>query len=337
MVERRVEKLIVLLGALAASACAAPRGPADVEVRYGPQRPAPVSYAGVDGPAQCRPSYRVRRGDTLSAVSEICGVSQRELAAENGLRPPYHLQAGQTLVMPRPSTHVVRRGENLYRIALGYGMTTGELAGMNGLSAPYTIYPGQELTVDGSYRVASASSTPPPPRPAAPASSAPPPTASTAPAVQVETAPPSRPAPQPRPQPVSNPTAPAASAQGFTWPLDGEVIEPFGPRADGGRNDGMKIAATIGDPVRAAAPGTVMYAGDGLESFGNLILIRHSGGYVTAYGHNSVLRVAENAEVAAGDVIAEAGQTGSADRPMLHFEVRHEMSPVDPTGVLPAR
>ena len=335
MVERRVEKLIVCLGVLAAAACAAPRGPAEVEVRYGPQRSAPVAYAGVDDPAQCRPSYRVRPGDTLSAVSEICGVSQRELAAQNGLRPPYRLQAGQTLMMPRPSTHVVRRGENLYRIALGYGMTTRELAGMNGLSAPYTIYPGQELTVDGSYRVASAAATPP--RPTAQASPAPAPAASSAPAVQVETAPPARPAPQPRPEPVSNQPGPASSGEGFTWPLDGEVIEAFGPRADGGRNDGMKIAASIGDPVRAAAPGTVMYAGDGLESFGNLVLIRHPGGYVTAYGHNSVLRVSENAEVVAGDVIAEAGQTGSADRPMLHFEVRHEMSPVDPAGLLPAR
>ncbi len=333
MVERRVEKLIILLGALAAAACAAPRGPADVEVRYGPQRPAPISYAGVDAPAQCRPSYRVRRGDTLSAVAEICSVSQRELAAQNGLRPPYPLQAGQTLVMPRPSTHVVRRGENLYRIALGYGMTTGELAGMNGLNAPYTIYPGQELTVDGSYRVASASATPPPPRPASPTPSTSPSTGP-APAVQIETAPPSRPAPQP----VSNTqTPPAASAQGFSWPVDGEVLEPFGPRADGGRNDGMKLAASIGDPVRAAASGTVMYAGDGLESFGNLVLIRHDGGYVTAYGHNSVLRVAENAEVTAGDIIAEAGRTGSAERPMVHFEMRHEMSPIDPAGVLPPR
>ena len=329
MVERRIAKLIILLGALAAAACAAPRGPADVEVRYGPQRPAPIAYPDAGAPADCRPSYRVRPGDTLTAVSEICGVSQRDLAAENGLRPPYQLQAGQTLAMPRPSAHVVRRGENLYRIALGYGLTTDQLAGMNGLRAPYTIYPGQELRLDGSYQVASASATPPPPRAASPR-----------PAVQVETAPPARPAPQPQPQPIADdrPAAPAAtSPQGFSWPVDGEVIEPFGPRADGGRNDGMKIAAAIGDPVRAAAPGTVMYAGDGLESFGNLVLIRHEGGYVTAYGHNSVLRVAENADVAAGDVIAEAGQTGAADQPMVHFEVRHEMSPVDPAGLLPAR
>ncbi|MEO1039256.1 MAG: LysM peptidoglycan-binding domain-containing protein [Pseudomonadota bacterium] len=330
--------LAVAFGALAITACTAPRGPASVGVVYGPgadaNQPAPIRQG--DGGFMpgaplnavhhgCGARYTVTAGDTLSGVSERCGVGLYELAEANNLQAPFTLQAGQVLSLPQAETHTVQRGENLYRIALSYGMTTEEMAALNGIDAPYTIHPGQELRVTAMQLASAPPVTPAPVRTD--------PTPSTRPPARVETTPVSNPQPAPAP----SRSAPPPQAGAFVWPLGGDVVESFGPQDGGRRNDGLKIAASVGDPVVAAAPGKVIYAGDDLQNFGQLVLIRHSGGYVTAYAHNSVLRVAENADVDAGDVIAEAGQTGAVDRPMLHFEVRRNMSPIDPMEVLAPR
>ncbi|NWH08829.1 MAG: M23 family metallopeptidase [Alphaproteobacteria bacterium] len=150
--------------------------------------------------------------------------------------------------------------------------------------------------------------------------------------------------PAPRPKPQSGdpswPTRPSvgegelSSRVAFDWPLRGRVITGFGVRANGERNDGINIAAAEGDPVRAAADGTVTYAGDELRGYGKLVLIRHPNGYVTAYAHNSSIRVDKGDRVRRGQVIAAAGRTGAVDRPQLHFEIRKGVQPVDPRRYL---
>jgi murein DD-endopeptidase MepM/ murein hydrolase activator NlpD len=120
----------------------------------------------------------------------------------------------------------------------------------------------------------------------------------------------------------------------FVWPVRGAVIEPFGPAGDGERNDGINIATEMGMPIRAAASGTVTYAGDGLEHYGNLVLISHSGGYVSAYAHAQTLLVSPGERVKKGEVIATAGDTGGVGRPQLHFEIRSGVKPVDPQALL---
>jgi murein DD-endopeptidase MepM/ murein hydrolase activator NlpD len=99
----------------------------------------------------------------------------------------------------------------------------------------------------------------------------------------------------------------------------------------------VKIAARVGDPVNAAADGEVVYAGNELQGYGELVLVRHEGGWVTAYAHNSVLRVSVGQQVRQGEMIAEAGSSGAADRPQLHFEIRRGVTPVDPAQHLPRR
>lgn len=116
--------------------------------------------------------------------------------------------------------------------------------------------------------------------------------------------------------------------------MRGAVLSGFGNKPDGGRNDGINISARAGESVRAAAAGQVVYAGDQLEGYGELVLVRHTGGYVTAYAHNSRLLVSEGDHVSQGQVIAEAGATGSVDRPQVHFEIRNGLSPVDPMDYL---
>ncbi|MGC1300885.1 MAG: M23 family metallopeptidase, partial [Caulobacteraceae bacterium] len=128
----------------------------------------------------------------------------------------------------------------------------------------------------------------------------------------------------------------------FIWPLKGSILAPFGDRGPGQHNDGLDIAAQSGDSVRAAAAGEVVYAGSSIPGFGNLVLVKHAGGWVTAYAHLNRIEVRMRDTVAQGDEIGQAGQTGAVDRPMLHFEVRYapqateKARPVDPTLVLPA-
>ena len=128
--------------------------------------------------------------------------------------------------------------------------------------------------------------------------------------------------------------APARDAPAFAWPVSGRVISDFGATANGGKNDGINIAAAWGTPVRASAAGTVTYAGNELKDYGNLVLVKHSGGYTTAYAHAERLVVARGDFVARGQVIAYAGQTGDVSTPQLHFEIRSATVPVNPRSYL---
>jgi len=126
-------------------------------------------------------------------------------------------------------------------------------------------------------------------------------------------------------------SAPAQTGIGeFRWPVRGKVIANFGDKIASGRNDGIDISVPEGTAVKAAENGVVVYAGSELEGFGNLVLIKHSGGWVSAYAHNKTIEVARGAEVKRGEIIARSGRSGSAEMPKLHFELRRNSVPVDP-------
>ena len=156
------------------------------------------------------------------------------------------------------------------------------------------------------------------------------------------------PAPKPRPTPPKQTASnsvydrpdykvSAASSGRFAWPAQGHVISSFGSASDGERNDGINIAVPQGAPIRAAASGTVSYSGDELKNYGNLLLIKHDGGYVTAYAHADSLLVQRGDFVAKGQVIAYAGRTGDVSSPQLHFEIRQGTTPVNPDNFLAQR
>ena len=123
----------------------------------------------------------------------------------------------------------------------------------------------------------------------------------------------------------------------FHWPVEGLTLSGFGAKAGGRFNDGVNLKASAGAPIRAAAQGVVAYAGDAIPGFGNLILIKHANGWVTAYGHAEALLVTRGTIVSAGDVIARAGSTGAVSEPQVHFEIRRGRAPVDPARVIAAR
>jgi len=131
--------------------------------------------------------------------------------------------------------------------------------------------------------------------------------------------------------------SPDADSPSFTWPLQGRILADFGSIASGGRNDGINIAVASGTPIHAAAAGQVSYAGNELRGYGNLVLIKHDGGYVTAYAHADRLVVTRGDYVAKGQVIGYAGQTGDVSSPQLHFEIRKGVQPVNPRALLTSR
>jgi murein DD-endopeptidase MepM/ murein hydrolase activator NlpD len=198
---------------------------------------------------------------------------------------------------------------------------------------------GDRITIPGHMTVAAAAPVAPAPAPAAPHPAA------AAPAT-AKAQPPHAPAPVPAPGPkvtadatpsanyaaAGAPATADAGAAGpaFHWPLRGRVISGFP------KNDGIDLAVPEGTAVHAAEDGVVAYAGNELKGYGNLILIRHSNGYVTAYAHASELMVKRNDSVRRGQVIAKSGQTGSVSAPQLHFEIRKGSTPVDPMQFLPA-
>ena len=229
--------------------------------------------------------------------------------------------------------YIVRRGDTLWSIAFRFGWDWRELARVNGIQPPHVIYPGQKIRFDGgSSRVASAAPRPAPQPAPTPAPSSPVVVTTPVPRQPAITTPSSQP---PAAPPASTQVTPVArSASGWAWPANGAIIGRFS--SNGSLNKGIDIAGELGQPVLAASDGTVVYAGSGLRGYGELVIIKHSDTYVSAYGHNRRLLVREGQQVKAGQSIAEMGSTGT-DRVKLHFEIRRQGKPVDPLQYLPRR
>ncbi len=210
----------------------------------------------------------------------------------------------------------VQPGDTLYGIAFRNGVDVNDLARWNNLAAPFTIYPGQSLKLfPGGARPVAAT----PARPAATPGTTTRPVASTSSVTR----------PSPAPAPV-----PASSGFSWRWPADGHLIGRF--VAGDATRQGVDIAGSGGQAVRAAADGVVVYSGAGLVGYGELVIVKHSEAWLSAYGHNRRRLVNEGQSVKAGQQIAEMGSSG-ASREMLHFEIRYNGKPVDPQAYLPRR
>lgn len=232
----------------------------------------------------------------------------------------------------KPGFHTVKPGETLYSIALAYGQDFRQVAAWNQLADADVIKVGQVLRVsapDNMPATPAAVQTAPVKAPAIIESR--PLGTSTGPASPASTASSNAPAPivTPTPAKPSELTLPAID---WAWPVNGTVIERF----DEVRNKGIDIAGKQGDAVLASADGKVVYVGNGLRGYGNLVIVKHNDDFISAYAHNNKLLVQLNEAVKRGQKIAEMGST-DADRPKLHFEIRREGKPDDPLKYLPER
>lgn len=206
-----------------------------------------------------------------------------------------------------PEFYVVRRGDTLYSIAFRYGLDFRVLAALNRIPDTYMIYPGQKLKLRGVAR------------------SGQPLVLAPVPAASSRAAPVTRPLAAPMPVPLG---------VVWQWPVASKVIGVFKPDRVGPK--GIALDGKLGDPVRAAREGRVVYVGSSLIGYGQLVIIKHDDVYLSAYAHNSRVLVKEATVVRAGDIIAEMGASGT-DRIQLHFEVRRNGEPIDPLLVLPRR
>ena len=300
----------------------------------------------------------VNRGDTLYSISRAHNIGVKELIAINNLPEPYHLSEGQVLNVRKatrtaslnPSSdfgsarsssgtvHKVSSGETLYSLGRQYNVHPREIAQHNNISFSDGLSIGQSVSIP-SGSAGFAASTPQQTK-QTDTSSASNPSANELlkkkPAQKPETQKVAKLSPAPETKEVKKaaPTPPPASkslaAGQFRWPVKGRIVSSFGKKSSGARNDGINIAVPAGTKVHAAESGIVAYSGNGLKGYGNLVLIRHADGWVTAYAHNKSLDVKVGQKVKRGDIIARAGSTGSVSSPQVHFEIRKGSTAVNP-------
>src|SRR5258705_1892332 len=322
----------------------------------------PRSVAAARPSAQNGTSIIVGTSDTLDLLAKRYNVSPAAILQANGYKGPRVLSPGQQLIIPRstaaaaapgvaapagkavaatsaaPSVHVVNRGDTLLSIAHRNHVSVAELAKANSLDPQAKLKLGTKLTVPGAKAAAVA----PAVQPAAGAQPAP---ALAPPATKIAAA---TGDPQQKVRLAQATTTPAevsaeapvkaSEATGalptFRWPVRGKVITSYGAKTNGKANDGINLAVPEGTPVKAAEDGVVAYSGNELKGYGNLVLVRHSNGYVTAYAHASELLVKRGDTIKRGQIIAKSGQSGEVGSPQLHFEIRKGSSPVDPLQFL---
>jgi lipoprotein NlpD len=308
----RLALLTISLGVL--SACSTPSRQAPVIDRpspstsiYRPHVP-PAAAPADDSRPNAKGSYTVRRGDTLVRIALDHGQNYRDLVAWNNLRDPDDIKVGQVLRVAPPE----RAGN-----------------GNNNNKADSTAIVTSPITMPGADKPA------PIPKKTAPRGDKKPYSESTLAEADKDDS--------PNPKAVERPASGTLAAGStvtanddeklsWMWPSDGRIIATF----DEGKNKGIDIGGRLGQQVMAAGPGKVMYAGSGIRGYGNLVIVKHSNSLLSAYAHNRAIVVKEGQNVAKGQVIAEMGNS-DADTVKLHFEIRQQGKPVDPSKFLPSR
>ena len=295
------------------------------------------------------PSFvTVHKGDTVYSLSRKYTVPTRALIETNNLKAPFFLSPGQRLKLPPPSIHVVQKGDTIYSISRRYNVDMSLLARQNQLKAPYNIYEGQFLRLPGSIVETAQTNVgvqkaPAEPKPVVRSSSdtgrketgKTPQKSSTKTSSGTSLAKASV-KNTPKKSSVRLPAPPTRSARQFAWPVKGKIMTKFGAAGAGRHNDGINIRVKEGSSVCAAENGVVAYAGNELKGFGNLLLIKHSDGWITAYAHNDSILVKRGQTVSRGQPVAKAGHTGNAKEPQLHFEIRKGTKAVDPLNYMEA-
>jgi murein DD-endopeptidase MepM/ murein hydrolase activator NlpD len=311
---------------------------------------------------------KLPQGSTLSPGQRIVIPSSANQTAANDVMTPAP-RIPSRAAGGRSGSHTVAAGETLFSVARQYGVPAGQLASANGYDLSHRVRVGETLTLPTGTSASTATASAagrklgaPPAALGATRAEEPAPVVAQAPVeaapAPVRAAPPAQvatPAASEEPKfqravasteakPVTKTddaddapkSASASAGADFRWPVRGRVISGFGSKPNGTTNDGLNLSVPEGTAIKAAEGGVVAYAGNELKGFGNLVLIRHQGEWVTAYAHASEILVKRGDVVRRGQVIAKSGKTGNVSAPQLHFEVRRGATPVDPMGQLPA-
>ena len=253
-------------------------------------------------------TIKIYTGDSLYSISKREGVSIRSIIEVNNLEPPFILYEGKELIIPLSKIHIVQTGNTLWDIANCYKVSVIEIRSLNNLKIKDKIYKGKKLFIpineknrnlvckDTSKLI-----------------------------VKVDK----------RKKKILNKKNIVSNKTDYLWPVKGKILSKYGLLAKGLRNDGINISANKGDPVFASKDGKVVYAGNEIQAFGNLILIKHYDNKTTAYAHLDKIKVKKGQTVKKGEVIAVLGNSGKVSKPQLHFELRDSNGPLNPLKYLP--
>ncbi len=251
-------------------------------------------------------------GDTIFGISKKTGVPLRDLIKQNNLTPPYNLEVGDRLAIPSANYHEVKQGETLYAISRAYNMQINQLIEINELKEPYSVKAGDRIKI---------SKAAPENKEQQASYSLKPNEKTSEKTVEKE-------------QKVGVVDKVLDKFNKFSWPLRGTVISKFGPKSGGLYNDGINIKAKEGAEVKASEDGVVAYVGNELKGYGNLIIVKHAGGWITAYAHLSKAAVTRGAKVKKGQKIGAVGSTGNVTSPQLYFGLRKGRDAVNPLNYL---
>jgi len=305
--------------------------------RYHVTPQAILAANGYKGPRALSPGQQLIIPHPATAAAPAAAPALAPVAAAPAAKP--------VAVMAAPSsTHFVNHGDTLASIARKNHISSAELARANGLDPSTKLKLGTRLTVPGAKTAAVAAPLAAAPVGAAPVAgtlqpvaAAPVPATKMAAAAPVQSARLAQATANVEEKPAEAPAKAAETTSAlptFRWPVRGKVVTSYGAKTNGKSNDGINLAVPEGTPVKAAEDGVVAYSGNELKGYGNLVLVRHSNGYVTAYAHASELLVKRGDPIKRGQVIAKSGQSGEVASPQLHFEIRKGSSPVDPLQFL---
>ena len=246
----------------------------------------------------------VYEGDSLYSISKREGVSIKSIIKANKLEPPFTLYKGDRLIIAKPKVHIVKKGHTLYDIANCYEVSISDIMKINQLKNNDKIYLGDKLFIplyDNTNQTNCNNIT----------------------KVTIN-------------KEVNKTTEKKKNNNySYMWPVKGKIISKFGLLAKGLRNDGINISADIGNPVLAIESGKIVYAGNEIQAFGNLILIKHHNDKTSAYAHLDKINVKKGESVNKGQIIALVGNSGKVSIPQLHFEIRDKDGPLDPLKYLP--
>ncbi len=256
-------------------------------------------------------TINVYAGDSLYAISKREGVSIRSIIKANNLKPPFILYEGDKLTIPVSKVYIVKKGNTLWDIAKCYGVSANSIRSINNLKVKDKIFEGKKIFIPiNNYNVN----------------------------IECEGLIKEKRNIKNRDKKskiTNNRNDKDSINLTYLWPVKGKIVSNYGLLAKGLRNDGINISANKGDPVFAVESGKIVYAGNEIQAFGNLILIKHSDNKTTAYAHLEKIKVKKGQIVKKGQVIASLGNSGKVSLPQLHFEVRDVNGPLDPLKYLP--
>jgi len=257
----------------------------------------------------------IESGETLYSISKKYQTPLRDLIESNNLSAPYSLKVGTKIIIPQPTYYTVKNGDTLYSVSRDLQMNINEIVALNNLKAPYKLNAGQLIKIKNSDEVAlkneekkSIRSDNITKKDSVSASNL-----STKPVLEKIL---------------------EHKNNKFAWPIKGLVISKFGPKKGGLYNDGMNIKAKEGALVKASEDGLVAYVGNELKGYGNLIILKHSDGWITAYAHLSQASVKRGEKIKKGKAIGAVGATGNVDSPQLYFGLRKGRDAVNPENYL---